>query len=450
MAIRRKPGNAKRSSGKGRHSHSYMDGILYTAKKKSTTYNDIIPASEQKKNPKKGNLLEKILAKRSAKYDAKHEEHPQKLHYGRHERAPEPPREAPAKPMRVSIFKDRSVILTTLVCIAVAAASLIAIPIAFAKSETEVNLLDSGRTFTAETTAKTVGEFLEQNDIEIGSEDYLETSADLPIEEGMDIIIRRAMPLTVNMGTDTRDIDMIAGTVAEALDLAGVDLDEDDEVYPSTDSYVRPGMSIDYIAVQVEYQTSTKSIGYQEETREDDSILKGDSEVVQYGEEGEMETQTKQVYKNGVLYSEEVVSETVTKDPINEVVAIGTKVIREEPDVDEDVTTVVDVGNGGPSADQIREVRNMEATAYSGDTMTATGNYPRAASGSSYGTVAADPNVLPYGTMLYIPGYGYGRVEDTGGFVNWAGGSNVIDLYMSSEGACSNWGRRSVTVYVLK
>ena len=308
-----------------------------------------------------------------------------------------------------------------------------------------MNLLDSGRTFTATTTAKTVGDFLEKNGIELGSQDYLDTSADLPVEDGMDIIIRRAMPLTVNAGTDKKDISMIAGTVGEALELADVNLGPEDEVYPSTDSYVRPGMSIDYIEVEVKFNTTTRAIGYQEVTREDDSILKGDSEIVQYGEEGEMETKTKQTYKNGALYSEEVVSETVTKEPVNEIRAIGTKVVREPSAV-----APSELVSGGPSADQIREVRNMQATAYAGDTMTATGNYPRVAAGSSYGTVAADPGVLPYGTMLYIPGYGYGRVEDTGGFVNWPGGSNVIDLFMSSEGACENWGRRSVTVYVLK
>jgi|GEM_PF-2457986 len=432
-------------SGKGRHSRSYGNGILYTAKRRSTTYNDIVPVSEQNKRSLFNVLSEGLLSRISGKYAAKHSEQPAKLHFGRHESAKDPVQETVQKTQGESIFKDKGVILTSFVCIAVIAASLIAVPVAFAKSEVTVNLLDSGRTFTAKTSAKTVSEFLEKNNIEIGSQDYLDTSADLPIEEGMDIIIRRAMPLTVNAGTDIRDISMIAGTVSEALDLAGVNLDTDDEVYPSADSYIRPGMTIDYIDVQVQYETSTKTIGYQEITREDDSIMKGDSEIVQYGQEGEMEIKTKQVYKNGVLYSQEVVSETVTKEPVNEIKAIGTKVIRGPSSISAD-----ELINGGPSADQIREVRNMQATAYWGDTMTSTGVYPRVASGNSYGTVAADPNVLPYGTMLYIPGYGYGRVEDTGGFIHWPGGSNVIDLFMANGDVGSAWGRRNVTVYVLK
>ncbi len=442
--MRKKPKDASGRSDGSRHSHSYSNNILYTAKRKSTTYNDIIPVTEQKNKSVLNNMTEGLLSRISKKHAAKHEAPPAKLHFGRHERPADPPKETKTKPRGQSIFADRSVILTSIICLAVAVTSIVAIPIVFAKNEVQVNLMDSGRTFTAQTTAKTVGEFLEINNIELGSQDYLDTSADLPIEEGMDIIIRRAMPLTVNAGTDKKDISMIAGTVSEALDLAGVNLSEDDEVYPSADSYVRPGMTIDYIEVEVTFNTTTRTIGYQEVTREDDSMLKGESEIVQYGEEGEMATETKQTYKNGVLYSEEVVSETVTKEPINEIVAIGTKVIRTPSTV-----TPGELDGNGPSADQIREVRNMQSTAYAGDTMTATGNYPRTPSSGGYGTVAADPGVLPYGTMLYIPGYGYGRVEDTGGFIYWAGGSNTIDLFMGSEAACEAWGRRSVTVYVL-
>jgi len=35
-----------------------------------------------------------------------------------------------------------------------------------------------------------------------------------------------------------------------------------------------------------------------------------------------------------------------------------------------------------------------------------------------------DPSVIPLGTRMYIPGYGYGTAEDTGGAVI----GNIIDL----------------------
>lgn len=60
------------------------------------------------------------------------------------------------------------------------------------------------------------------------------------------------------------------------------------------------------------------------------------------------------------------------------------------------------------------------------------------------GTIAADPKVLPFGTLLYIPGYGYGRVEDTGGAIK----GNRIDLYYDRHGDALRWGRRTLRAYV--
>lgn len=451
MAIRRRPAPVRGRGGENATPRKGTNGKLHFSKRRPAADSGSRPSSHRKRKPFFGALTRFFTSGFSSPAASVHKNH-LSGHYAAKHAHPSSSVSAAAKIPDGPLFKDKSVVLFSIICLAFVAVSLIAAPIAFAKNGVSVNLMDSGRTFTAQTTAKTVGEFLEKNDIEIGSDDYLETAADRPVEDGMDIIIRRAMPLTVNAGVDKQDISMIAGTVAEALSIAGVTLDPDDEVYPSADSYVRPGMTIDYIDVEVQSNITTQAIGYQEVTREDDSLLKGDSEIVQYGEEGEMQTETKQTYKNGVLYSEEVVSETVTKDPVNEILAVGTKVIEEEDEEEEDPDSSgsESLGSGGPGSDQVREVRTMVATAYAGDSTTATGNYPRVASGSNYGTVAADPGVLPYGTMLYIPGYGYGRVEDTGGFVNGAGGSNMIDLYMGSESQCSAWGRQTVTVYILK
>lgn len=64
-----------------------------------------------------------------------------------------------------------------------------------------------------------------------------------------------------------------------------------------------------------------------------------------------------------------------------------------------------------------------------------------------YSTIAADLNVFPIGTILFIPDYGYGVVADKGGAIK----GNKIDLYYDTvEEVYKHWGKREVDVYVVK
>lgn len=63
-----------------------------------------------------------------------------------------------------------------------------------------------------------------------------------------------------------------------------------------------------------------------------------------------------------------------------------------------------------------------------------------------YSTIAADLNVFPLGTILYIPDYGYGVVADIGGAIT----GNKIDLYFETvDEVYSQWGKKEVDVYVI-
>lgn len=70
----------------------------------------------------------------------------------------------------------------------------------------------------------------------------------------------------------------------------------------------------------------------------------------------------------------------------------------------------------------------------------------RTASGeqAGYGTIAADTKRYPFGTVMYVPGYGYGEVEDRGTGVK----GDHIDLYFKKHGEAEKWGRRTVPVQV--
>ncbi|MBE3595698.1 MAG: 3D domain-containing protein [Hydrogenibacillus sp.] len=63
-----------------------------------------------------------------------------------------------------------------------------------------------------------------------------------------------------------------------------------------------------------------------------------------------------------------------------------------------------------------------------------------------FSTIAADPALFPLGSILYIPGYGYGVVADTGSKIKGA----KIDLYYPTvEDVYREWGKRTVDVYLL-
>lgn len=64
---------------------------------------------------------------------------------------------------------------------------------------------------------------------------------------------------------------------------------------------------------------------------------------------------------------------------------------------------------------------------------------------ASKGTIAADTRYYPYGTVMKIPGYGKGVVEDTGSAIQ---GPNRIDVYFSTRKKALEWGRQKLAVGV--
>lgn len=61
------------------------------------------------------------------------------------------------------------------------------------------------------------------------------------------------------------------------------------------------------------------------------------------------------------------------------------------------------------------------------------------------GTIAADTRYYPFGTRMYVPGYGWGRVEDVGGAIK---GPAHIDLFMLTHSRANDWGRQNVEVRI--
>jgi len=73
---------------------------------------------------------------------------------------------------------------------------------------------------------------------------------------------------------------------------------------------------------------------------------------------------------------------------------------------------------------------------------TSTGTKPRP------GVVAVNPKIIPYGTIMYIEGYGWGIAEDTGGVIRRR--TDMIDLFFYTHDEAYAWGRKAVKVLFRK
>lgn len=60
-------------------------------------------------------------------------------------------------------------------------------------------------------------------------------------------------------------------------------------------------------------------------------------------------------------------------------------------------------------------------------------------------TIAVDPRVIPYGSIVYIQDYGYFIAEDCGGAIK----ENRIDIYTDSHSYAKQMGRKVSNVWVL-
>ena len=93
---------------------------------------------------------------------------------------------------------------------------------------------------------------------------------------------------------------------------------------------------------------------------------------------------------------------------------------------------------------QFSRTIRVEATAYSSQEAginlhTAIGTPLR------YGVIAVDPNVIPLGTRVYIPGYGEAVAEDTGGDII----GYRIDIAFETYAEALNFGRQSLEIYII-
>ncbi len=329
--------------------------------------------------------------------------------------------------------KAKIVILTTAIAVAIVATTV-------ATMRKTVKLSIDGKEETFITYKGTVKDALQDKGINLSEHDKVQPSLESKIQEGQKIAVDKAVPINIKFASkDVKvysaedNIEDVLLTSNDQLKEQGVEyVDGVDEVEPSLSTPVKENMYVSVVKVESKKVTEHKAIPYDTVTKSDESLEKGKKKVEAEGKNGKQEVTYEIVYKDGKEASKKEVSSKVVATPVNAVVVQGTK------------NPVNYIPNRGDSV-QYKKHLVMEATAYSGHSTTATGVTPVYNPGG-VSTIAVDPRVIPLGSLVYVEGYGYARAADTGGAIK----GNIIDVYLNSSSACSNWGRKyGVDVYIV-
>lgn len=331
----------------------------------------------------------------------------------------------------------------------------------------EVQLVVDGRVTTVETRGSLLQELLDEQAITLSPQDQISMPLNGAIQDGDRIIIDRAIPVKVTVGSTTKTIFTSQDTVDHVLKEAGITIQGEDIVQPAQNTKLTSNMNIDVVRVTKQKVKETEDRNFRVIKTADPSLERGDNRVIQRGEPGLMVNHYEKVYHNGKLVSKTKVSQEIERRTKDKIIAVGTKKVEEPVIVQaaatdvkakpaklsgtKKVTTAKAVENNvvsraGVDFKYSKVLNNVSMTAYSAEQQ---GIGTRTASGTRVTegrTIAVDPNIIPIGWWVYIEGIGFRRAEDTGGAIK----GNKIDVYYDSLKSAINFGRKSGrTVYVI-
>lgn len=240
------------------------------------------------------------------------------------------------------------------------------------------------------------------------------------------ITVNRAVPVTVDIDGDKKVIKTTAKTVGDLMSSMKLDSDKF-FAEGGTDVQLQNNATVKILNVSSKLVLRDEVQNYQVVKEPDSSLTRGNEVVKQAGKNGLNRLLVREKYHKGVKVGEEIVQTSQLVRPVDQIVREGTA----EP------KNMIGLRS-------YSQVLHMEATAYlpydgDGNGYTALGLPAR------HGVVAVDPNIIPLGTRLYIPGYGEAIAADTGGAIN----GYTIDLCMESYTEAIAFGRRGVDVYIL-
>lgn len=262
-----------------------------------------------------------------------------------------------------------------------------------------------------------------------------------------EISITRSFPVTIQADGKMGSYFVLGGTVAEAIQSAGIPLGDDDIVNLDLDAEVKKDDNI--VINRVEYKTysKTETVEYKVIDKLSPLIRKGRSKLLSEGSNGKKELLVEEKYIDGKLKETNIIEEYTIVEAVDQVMLRGAKVAASP------MTAFAgyELDENGVPKNYKKVLSNQVATAYSAAKK---GMWGSSGLPAVTGYVAVDPTVIPYGTKLYIATpdnsfvYGYCIAGDTGtGLVE---GVIDVDLMFDSYRESCLFGKKKVNIYILE
>jgi len=296
-----------------------------------------------------------------------------------------------------------------------------------------VTFVHDGQATMYETRARTVAEFLDERGVKAGPDDFVAPAADTALVPGLRLEYRAAMALSLVVDGQRISLHIAPASVEDLLDRAGVKLGPYDQVVPALAAHPTPGTVVRVVRVDEWTAHVREPIEPGVRHRFDPELAIGKTRTIDQGLPGERELTVRFVKRGDGPEKRTVLASRVIQEARPRVIVHG-------------------IGEFASLVDGVRDALHIAGTAMK---MVATAYVPFCSGCSGitklglhagHGVVAVDPNVIPLGSRLYVPGYGNAVAGDTGGAIH----GNRIDLGFDDLGQALRFGRRPITVYVLR
>jgi uncharacterized protein YabE (DUF348 family) len=297
-----------------------------------------------------------------------------------------------------------------------------------------ITLHEDGHEVTLHTTARTVGEALQEEGITLYLADRIEPRQGEPLSAGMHIFLERSRPVNVLVDGRTIRTRTHRNRVSEVLADLGIVLTGQDYTEPALDQPLEEETTIEVVRVAERFLIQQEPIPFEIVWQPDPDLEIDNQRLLQEGDAGVLERRVRVRYENGQEISRTFDTEYVAVPPTTKIYGYGTKIV------------VRQMETAAGTIEYWRVIR-MLATSYSASTA----GTPRSASwyGRTAGGCAMDDGIVavsslvPWKSEVYVPGYGIGYACDRGGAIH----GRRIDLGYSDENL-QLW-YRWVDVYLL-